>query len=273
LFTAEVKCEKLSLNESQYESLKVALAEREAELSALKLSLNEGSILESETVVNLQNDMNALKSMLFTREEELKTVLAQLQNRETALHDNQIELEHLKAATVPLHEYESLTVKFEEKALKIEQLEKSYEESMAMKDAVLQESRNNVTILNSALENEEKKVLEKEGAIKSIQEQLDKSQTDKLRLEGYYEELQTSSEVEISQLNSKCEELNASVQELMQENDHINDTSKNSLMLEKVVNDLQQDANHQQFELNETSIQLANLLLLFLASNYFLMYR
>ena len=70
LFQAETHCSRLQTYEEQFNELKLAFKEKDEELNSLKLQSSEITILESETVSLLQQELNQLKTLVYEKEQE-----------------------------------------------------------------------------------------------------------------------------------------------------------------------------------------------------------
>ena len=70
LFQAETHCSRLQTYEEQFNELRLAFKEKDEELSSLKLQSSENTILESETVSLLQQELNQLKTLVYEKEQE-----------------------------------------------------------------------------------------------------------------------------------------------------------------------------------------------------------
>ena len=85
LFEMETHCERLKVYEQQYHLLQQTLRDKEEELSALRLQSSETSILESDTVSLLHQELNQLKTIVYQREEESKQLNEVLQTKDAEL--------------------------------------------------------------------------------------------------------------------------------------------------------------------------------------------
>ena len=87
LFEMETHCERMKVYEEQYQTLKDTLIEKDAELSTLQLQSSESSILESETVTLLQQELNQLKTLLYEKENEIVEINKVLEKKNVELQD------------------------------------------------------------------------------------------------------------------------------------------------------------------------------------------
>ena len=110
LFEIETHYERMKVYEEQYQTLKDTLKEKDAELSTLQLQSSDSSILESETVTLLQQELNQLKSLLYEKENEIverNNVLerknVELQDLSNSLNEIKMSLDELKKEKDEIH--------------------------------------------------------------------------------------------------------------------------------------------------------------------------
>lgn len=94
LFDVETHCERMKVYEKQYEDLKQTLKEREEELSTLRLQSSESSILESETVALLHQELNQLKSIVYEREQQVNELNNVLEKKNLELQNLSMTYNH-----------------------------------------------------------------------------------------------------------------------------------------------------------------------------------
>ena len=87
LFEIETHYERMKVYEEQYQTLKDTLKEKDAELSTLQLQSSDSSILESETVTLLQQELNQLKSLLYEKENEIVEMNDVLEKKNVEFQD------------------------------------------------------------------------------------------------------------------------------------------------------------------------------------------
>jgi len=111
LFNAETHCERLKVYEEQYEGLKNTLKVKESELNTLQLQSSDSSILESESVTLLQQELNQLKSIVYEKEGELGQA-------NKALEETKLELQNL---TVNYRQIQEAMALEQSKVMELEQ--------------------------------------------------------------------------------------------------------------------------------------------------------
>ena len=171
LFNAETHCEKLKTYEEQYDGLKDALRQKEEELSSLRLQSSETSILESETVTLLHQQLNELKSLIYEREsqiDQLKALVNERENqvleRENGVHElNVLVNEHKQQVNelkISLSEQESQINKLEAKSNKQENIINELTATLEEKNSELHDVHINLNNIKDVLDSTNQKLNE-----------------------------------------------------------------------------------------------------------------
>lgn len=243
LFAAETYCERLKVYEEQYDGLKETLKEKDEQLSNLRLQSSEISILESETVGLLHQELNGLKTLVYERENQVNELTQTLEKKTFELQNiyNESKETITELRTKLSENYKHIEVLNEEKE-SLEELSNErhcrLEEALSKERELMQELGNMKVELDGyrekAVEYEsfvhsDQTVLihEKEDNIKHLHELLEQEKTKN----GELEQTEIENLVLINDKESAIEDLKVELQ-LEQNKNNEHESAKNALLID-----------------------------------------